>query len=438
MQFTGSPQRSRGGRLAVAGAVLLALAASAAVASAQPAAPANNATTNTAAQSSAEPARGFLPEPRILTRGITLTSRFASDSGRQTNGFYPDFGDMISGSGWISAGPGYRHWLFNDRALFDTSAAISWRAYKTVQGRFELPNLAHDRFAIGTQAMWQDATQITYFGVGRDTTDEQRSEYRMKTTDLVGYATLRPVRHLDITARLGMLQSPQLSEPAGTFKRGNPPAQSMFPADPVFLRGTQPDYFYSETTVTGDTRPNRSHPTEGGVYRVTLATYSDRDGGAFSFNRFEAEAAQFFPVANRRVVFAGHAWYAASLVDAGKQVPFYLMPTLGDGSTLRSFTGYRFHDNDMVVLNFETRLALMTHVDLAAFVGAGNVAPTASALDLGKREYGAGLRVHTGRATLLRLDAAHGPEGWRIIFRQSDPFHLTRLKKHTATAPFVP
>ena len=438
MQFTGSLQRSHDGPMRVGGAMLLAVIAAAAVASAQPAAPANGGAMTTAAQSAAEPVTGWLPEPGILTRGIRMTSRFAGDSGRQTNGFYPDFGDMISGSGWISVGPGYRHWLFNDRALFDTSAAISWRAYKTVQGRFELPNLAHDRLAVGTQAMWQDATQITYFGVGRDTTDEQRSEYRMKTTDVVGYASVRPVRFLDITGRFGVLQSPQISDPAGTFKRGNPSAASVFPNDPVFVRGSQPDYFYGETTVTADTRPNRSHPTEGGVYRVTLATYSDRGGGTFSFDRFEAEAAHFIPVANRRIVFAGHAWYAASLVDAGNQVPFYMMPSLGDGSTLRSFTGYRFHDNDMVVLNFEARLALMTHVDLAGFVGAGNVAPTASKLNIGKHEYGAGLRVHSVKATLLRLDATHGPDGWRIIFRQSDPFHLTRLKKHTATAPFVP
>ena len=115
-----------------------------------------------------------------------------------------------------------------------------------------------------------------------------------------------------------------------------------------------------------------------------------------------------------------------------------MMPSLGDGSTLRSFTGYRFHDRNSLVMNFEMRLALMTHVDLAGFVGAGNVAATSRDLDLGKHEYGAGLRVHSIRSTLLRLDATHGPEGWRIIFRQSDPFHLTRLKKKTATAPFVP
>jgi hypothetical protein len=403
----------------------------------QPSSPAGDPGSAPAAAD--EPVRGLFPEPSFLSKNIRRATRFSGEGrdDRQTNGFYPEFSHMVSGSGWISAGPGYRHWLFNDTAIADVSAAISWRKYMMVQGRFELPGLARDRIAIGTQALWQDATQITYFGVGADTTDAMRSEYRMKTTDIVGFATVRPARRLDVTTRIGRLQSPALSEPSGWFMRDNHPAQVAFADDPVFLRGTQPDYLYGELTATLDTRRNRSHPTDGCVYRGVLASYSDRDSGAFSFRRYEAEGAQFVPVASGRIVFALHGWFASARTGPGGVVPLYMMPALGDGSTLRSFTGYRFHDANMLVVNVETRLALMTHVDLAAYVGAGNVAPKPSLLDLDKREYGVGLRVHSIRATMLRLDATHGPEGWRIIFRQSDPFHLSRLKKLTATAPFT-
>ena len=437
MHVTGTSQRSRRDPVAALGCALLVAWLAPAPSAAQPAArPAGTASVAAAAD---EPVKGLIPEPYFLTKNIRRAARFGGEGGgdRQTSGVYPDFGHMISGSGWISAGPGYRHWLFNDTAIADVSAVLSWRAYKIVQGRFELPNLAHDRLAIGTQGLWQDATQITYFGVGPDTTDDMRSEYRMKTTDVVGFATVRPARRFDITTRVGLLQSPTLAEPSGWFERGNPPAQEVFPEDPVFVRGTQPDYLYGELTATVDTRRNRSHPTEGGVYRGTLASYSDRDGGAFTFRRYEAEGAHFIPLADRRVVLALHGWLASAQTDPGDIVPFYMMPALGDGSTLRSFTGYRFHDTNMLVVNVEARLALMTHVDLAGYVGAGNVAPRPSLLNLDKREYGLGLRIHSIKSTLLRLDATHGPEGWRIIFRQSDPFHLSRLKKRTATAPFT-
>ena len=439
MHATGSPQPSRGAVVAAIGGALLIALLSPAAASAQPSILADPDPPQAPAPVTGEAAKSFFSEPAIFTRGIDMTGRFAGESGgHQSNGLYPDFSSMISGSGWISVGPGYRHWILNDKALFDTSAAVSWRFYKTVQGRLEFPSLAHDRLAVGTQALWQDATQISYFGIGPDTTDSMRSEYRMKTTDVVGYATVRPARQFEITGRAGWLQSPQIQEPGGTFKRGNPSAESMFPDDPVFLRGAQPDFLYGEATFTADTRDHRSHPTSGGVYRMTLAKYSDRDGGSFSHRRYEAEAAQFIPVANQRVVFALHGWLVTTETQSGDVVPFYMMPTLGDGATLRSFTGYRFHDNDALVFNFETRFALWEHLDLAGYVGAGNVAPKFSDLNVDKHEYGAGLRVHSGRATLLRLDATHGPEGWRVIFRQSDPFHLTRLKKKTASAPIQP
>ncbi len=68
--------------------------------------------------------------------------------------------------------------------------------------------------------------------------------------------------------------------------------------------------------------------------------------------------------------------------NAGHSVPFYLQPSLGGSNSLRSFTDYRFHDDNMLLANAEVRLALMTHLDLAVFADAGNVASRAGDLDL--------------------------------------------------------
>jgi len=69
---------------------------------------------------------------------------------------------MITGAGWISAGPGYRQFLFGDRAFVDASAAISWRAYKMAQARFELPRLA-DVVLQSIAGAMADLTQVDYF-----------------------------------------------------------------------------------------------------------------------------------------------------------------------------------------------------------------------------------------------------------------------------------
>ena len=82
---------------------------------------------------------------------------------------------------------------------------------------------------------------------------------------------------------------------------------------------------------------------------------------------------------------------------------------LGGHNSLRSYADYRFHDRNMVLVNAEARVAMMTHVDAAVFVDAGNVAPRFGDLNLDKRSYGAGLRLHyAARRRLRRIDVARG------------------------------
>jgi surface antigen Omp85-like protein len=384
-----------------------------------------------------EPA-GFFAEPRIIARAIQFTTRTLGDGTQSSNGFYPEFSNMVTGSGWIAIGPGYRQWLYGDRAVVDASAGISWRSYKMAQARFELTRLARSRVSVGTQLMWQDLTQVTYFGVGPGSSDSERSEYRLTATDVVGYATLRPRSWLSINGRAGWLGRPAIDSPSGTFKRGNPSTIDLFVDEPAIETLRQPNFVHTEMSATADTRDSRSHPTNGGVYRGAMSTYSDRGAGTFSFERYEAEAAQFVDFFNERVVLAGHGWIVGSATSDGHTIPFYLLPSLGGHNTLRGYTDYRFHDRNLLVVNGEIRVALIKHVDVAGFVDAGNVAPRVAELNLDKRDYGIGLRLHTNRATFARVDVAHGTDGWRFLFRTSDPFHLSRLSRRVVALPFAP
>jgi len=381
---------------------------------------------------------GLLAEPRIISRGINFATRTLGEGNQRNNGFYPEFSNMPTGSGWISIGPGYRHWFLGDKAIADASAAVSWRAYTMVQGRFEFTELAHSRLAVGAQAMWQDQTQVTYFGVGSNSPDSAHSEYRITTTDIVGYATAHPQRWLAVTGRLGWLARPTLDSPSGTFLRGNPSALEMFADDAAVAQPYQPNYAHGDVSVMVDTRDSRSHPLDGGVYRASAVSFSDRSSGAFSFRRYEGEALQVVSVAADTLTFVGHAWIVGSETDSTESVPFYMLPSLGGHNTLRSFDDFRFHDRNMLVVNGEVRLAVLTHVDLAGFVDAGNVAPFMRDLDLGKRSVGVGLQMHSQQATFARVDLAHGSEGWRLEFRTSDPFHLSRLSRRIAQVPFIP
>lgn len=381
---------------------------------------------------------GVFAEPHFITRAIDFATRTMGDGSGDKNGIYPELGNMITGAGGISVGPGYRHWFNGDRLFVDASAAMSWRSYKMARGRIELTNLLKSRVAIGSEVKWQDFTQNTYFGSGADSLETDRSEYRFKSLDAIAYTNVRPAKWLTIGGRAGWLRSPSLLEPAGKFRRDHPATADVFPGEAAFARLDQPDYMHAELSVTADTRDRRSYPKDGGLYRASWTRFSDRDGGNFSFQRFETEGAQFLSTRDRQVTLAVRGWLVASDTAEGHDIPFYLMPSLGGNNTLRSFPNFRFHDRHLAVANVELRLALLAHLDTAMFVDAGNVAARMADLDFSRRSIGVGVRLHSDRATFARLDIARGTEGWRLTVNTGDPLHLSRLSRRTAPIPFVP
>jgi hypothetical protein len=370
---------------------------------------------------SATEAPGFLKEPANLTRAVLFADRNLG-KGDLTNGIYVDYGSMIPGAGWGSAGPGYRHWYAKDSFFVDASASISVNAYKMAQARIELPALLKSRLSLGAQARWQDFGRVDYFGGGPGTTEDLLSDYSIKSTQLTAHATIHPYRWMDVNGQIGWMN------PSSRYVEGN------------LLQGLDDHRTFvpTELSLTIDTRDFAGHPTSGIVLRGVGAHYDDRTSGANSFERYEGEAAAFVPLAQSRIVLAVHGWMVRSDVEAGRSVPFYLQPGLGGANSLRAFSDYRFRDDNMLVANAEVRFAVMTHLDFAVFADAGSVAARPGDLDLAKRSYGSGLRLHTRRETFAMIDVAHGAEGWTYMFRLKDPLALTRITKRNTLVPFAP
>ena len=162
----------------------------------------------------ARTAPGILSEPSIVRHFINSTDASLGDI-EPTDGFYTEFGNMITGEGWISAGPGYRHHLFDERAIFDTSAAVSWNLYQSYEAQFYLPHLAGDRLSVGVQGMYQRWLAVEYFGLGNDSLKSNSSAYRLADTDVLGFAAVRPTRWLSLTGRFGWIPRPQLGAAEG-------------------------------------------------------------------------------------------------------------------------------------------------------------------------------------------------------------------------------
>jgi outer membrane protein assembly factor BamA len=377
----------------------------------------------------------FFTEPEIMQRGFDLLEQRMPGGGEPRSGFYLETGQMITGAGWLSAGPGYRHFFVDRRVRLDTSAALSWRMYKVAQASLEVRDVGRRGVTIGSQVILQDMMQITYFGAGTETLESDRSEYRLTSSDFVGFASFQPRSWLTLEGRLGIVR-PNLKAPAGPFSGDYPDARLRFPGDPGMTLGDIPTYTHGGVSIVADTRDQPGYPMDGGLYRAAWTRYNDRDQGEFSFDRYELEAARFIPMVGRRSVLALRGWTV--LTPSGQSVPFYLMPSMGGDGTLRGYLNYRFHEKNMLVLNAESRWALSKHVDGAFFVEAGDVVPRAGNLGIGRKTFGFGLRLHRETGTLVRLDLGHGRDGWHFLFRTSDPFRFKRFEQRHALLPFVP
>lgn len=383
------------------------------------------------------PPPGVLPEPRVVTRIVDRAGGVLGDGRRPSDGWYGAL-DSVASGGWVGVRAGRRAHFWNDHARMDVSFAISVRAYSDLRLLVELPRLAGDRLVAGVVAARRDLTQVAYWGVGADTRPQVRADYRFTATEVAGYADYALTRRIRLSGRTGWLRAPDIRSSRGPFDRDYPDIGELFPTDPGVTLTLQPAFMHGGVSAAYDTRDAFDHPARGGLVRAAATAFHDREDGRFSFRQYEGELLTAVPVVRNRWTLVGRGWTVLSSVPDGHHVPFYLLPSLGGANTLRSFSGFRYHDRHMLLAGVESRFALFTHVEVAAFVDAGTVAARVRDLDLSKHSYGVGLRAHVHSSTLGRLDVARGPEGVRVVFSFSDVFGLSRLFRRAGLAPFIP
>jgi hypothetical protein len=372
------------------------------------------------------------PTPGGWSRMISWASSRMDGGASAPDGFYPEFGGSISGGG-ISAGPGYRRHFSNGSVLFDASAARSLYGYSLLQSKIEWPRLDDDHLSLGAQIKYQDFTRINFFGIGNSSLQSDQTDYRLKYVDIVGLATFHSGRSFSISGRGGLMRGAGVSSGTSSLY---PSIETRFNEGSAPGLDAQPNYLHADVSLDLDTRDVPGYPSSGGRYRASLAAFQDRDFGRYSFRRFEAEAIRYMPVTDWSVISV-RGRMDLSQTGAGQQVPFYMLPALGNGQSLRGYGDYRFRDRDLTLVNAEYRLRVARPIDLAMFYDAGTVAPAAIdvlAMRHLKTDYGVGLRIHSGRKMIVRLDVARGREGTQAIVAITPSLNFTRQ----TVAPYVP
>jgi hypothetical protein len=334
------------------------------------------------------------------------------------HGFYPWFDSVYSGGG-LTGGAGFRRFV-GDQSFIEARGLFSAKAYKLAE--IATGSLGPSRrFEVRAAGGWRDATQVAFYGVGNDTAPEAVSNFQLQQAYAGVSGRWRgPARTF---ADVGLRYENY------TLLEGNasssPSIEQVYTADTAPGLGANPTYL--RTTIAGGVdsrRPSPGYARRGGLYAVTYDLSADQDDGAYSFDIMQAEVVQHVPVLRENWVLSFHGVMKTTM-DEADTVPYFLLPSLGSGSTLRAYPSWRFRDRHSLLMSGEFRwMPSQLMLDVALFYDTGKVANRREDLDFEQLQHnwGVGFRFHGPMATPLRIEFAHGREGMNIVFSGAAAF----------------
>jgi hypothetical protein len=330
------------------------------------------------------------------------------------DGFYPRIGGLSQGSG-LAGGGGYRRHL--DRMFVDVSAAVSTKAYRGVDATLGWIDTKY--LDVSSKLTFRNNTQDDFYGLGIDTTDATRVDYGIRSTDLATRAAVTITPHLLVGADVGYYM-PSVRHGRDDHLRT---IEAIFTDATAPGLAAQPDFVHDSVFAEVDSRDARGFPRRGGFYRAAYALWNDRTLEQYNFRRFDVVGSHFVAVAPNDVVALRLALSYANNAP-GDRVPFYLLPYVGGGDTIRSFREFRFRDENAGVFSAEFRHKIHAMAHVAGFVDVGKVAHDWQDINPShvKHAYGVGIRGGTDDKTYVRMDFAWGDDGTRVFLKFTPAF----------------
>jgi hypothetical protein len=362
-----------------------------------------------------ESARNASLHPYVPSKGERIFDKFEAlvDGTR----WHPFLENAYAGGGF-TLGAGHVTYVSGDN-YFDVRGSYTISGYKRAEVEFVAPRLFQRRGHLSAIGGWRDATQVGFYGIGPNTDKNDRTNYRFQQPYGNALLTLFPTRRLLLLS--GGAEFARWSQKSG--EGSFPSVETQNTPETLPGLGAEINYLHTQGTVGIDWRTSPGYTRRGGFYGVTVHDYNDRDDD-FGFQMIEYEAIQHIPILREAWVLSFRARVQHANDKDDQQIPFFMLPALGGGSTLRGFSSWRFRDRNSLLLQGEWRIMVNRYLDMAFFYDAGNVAPRTKDLhfDHLKDDFGFGLRFHGPFSTMLRPELAKSSEGYRFIFSSSAVF----------------
>ena len=331
--------------------------------------------------------------------------------------FHPFFESAYSGGGF-TLGAGYMSHVGSYNTL-DIRGSLTPSGYKRIEAEFLAPRLLNRRAVLSLLGGWREATEVGYYGLGTSNATSDRANYGFKQPYGVATLTVRPVRrHVLIQ---GSVDASEWQQTPGSGSA--PSVDEVYTPETLTGLGSTITYFHSRATIGLDSRPSPGYARRGSFLGVTVHDFTDRND-AYGFTQVEYEAIQHVPLVREAWVLSFHGRVATTATKGSQEIPFFMLPAIGGGSSLRGFSSWRFRDRNSLELQAEWRAIVNRYIDLALFYDTGKVTAHTTDINLEnlKNDVGIGFRFHGPVTTPLRLELAKGNEGLSLIFSASAAF----------------
>lgn len=355
--------------------------------------------------------------PYVPSKGERIFQRFDSIFSGGTLKWHPYLENAYSGGGF-TLGVGHVNYL-GPYNYVDARASYSIVGYKRAEIEFVAPRIFNRRGHVSVVGGWREATEVGFYGVGNDSSTDDRTNFLFRQPYGSGLVTLFPARRL-LMLRGGAEITQWAQRPGkGTF----PSVETRYTPETLPGLGATVTYVHTQGTVGLDWRTSPGYTRRGGFLGATLHDYNDPDK-KFGFQMVEYEAIQHVPILREAWVLSFRGRLDTVNSKSGQQAPFFMLPSLSGGSTLRGYSSRRFRDRNSLLLQAEWRIMVNRYLDMAFFYDAGKVAARTADIDLDglKDDFGIGFRIHGPFATPLRIELARSREGLGFVFSTSAAF----------------
>jgi Omp85 superfamily domain len=281
---------------------------------------------------------------------------------------------------------------------------VSVKKYELGELGFLVPELGRRWLYLDVTGQYRNSPQEDFWGFGPDTGEDQHANFLIEAADVTGTLGATAGR-----VRAGLSYG---------FIRINtgPGRDKRFPSIPETLHA-QPRYRHLGSFVEFSSVDDESDPHAGGTYAFRWTWYKS------TFQRYEADLRQFIPLAAKdRVGLRVQTVFTQA--SSNHETPFFMLPSVGGGDTVRGFHQNRFRDRNALVLNAEYRRTLIAFLDVVAFGDAGRVFSSPGNFSLNDLALSAGIgtRLRFGKHIIFGVDVGFSREGTLLWFRGGSMF----------------